>query len=132
MGLPTTTSSGFSQKTHCCTWVFSSWGKWGLLSSCSVQACLQWFLSWSTGSRAHSLQYLPHVGSVVVAPWLWSTGSVVWHTNLVAPRPVGSFPIRSQSGFPCISSLIFIQGATREAHLSKFLNTSVMSFDAYA
>ena len=84
-------------ENHCCTWVFSSWGEWGLLSSCSVQACLQWFLLGSTGSRAHSLQYLPHVGSVVVAPGLWSTGSGVGHVGLVVARHVGSWGLSSSN-----------------------------------
>ena len=33
-------------------------------------------LAMEHGSRAHGLQQLQHVGSVVVAPRLWSTGSI--------------------------------------------------------
>ena len=37
------------------------------------------------GPRAHQLQQLQHVGKVVVAPRLQSTGSIVWCTGLDAP-----------------------------------------------
>ena len=37
-------------------------------------------------------QALGHVDSVAVAPGLLSTGSIVWHMGLVAPRQSGLFP----------------------------------------
>ena len=48
------------------------------------------FSLWSMGSRALRLLRLQHVGLVVAAPWLQSTGLIVWCTGLVAPRHVGS------------------------------------------
>ena len=48
--------------------------------ACSLVACAcflsRWLFLWSTGSRACGLQQLLHVGSVVVAPGLQSTGSI--------------------------------------------------------
>ena len=60
---------------------FSSCGKWGLLSSCSVQAshCGLWWLL-----------LLGSTGSSVYAQELWRTG-------LVAPRHVGSSQTRNQT-----------------------------------
>ena len=40
-------------------------------------AALPSLIPLSTGSRARGLQWLKHVSSVVAAPGLWSTGSVV-------------------------------------------------------
>ena len=40
-------------------------------------------LAMEHGSRPLGFQQLQHVGSVVVAPRLWSTGSIVWHVGLV-------------------------------------------------
>ena len=48
------------------------------------------FSLWSMGSRALRLLWLQHVGLVVAAPWLQSTGLIVWCTGLVVPRHVGS------------------------------------------
>ena len=48
------------------------------------------FSLWSMDSRALRLLWLQHVGLVVAAPWLQSTGLIVWCTDLVAPRHVGS------------------------------------------
>ena len=58
--------------------LFFSWGKQGLLRSCSAQAshCSVFSLQ-SMGSRVSGLQYLCLVGSVVAAPRLQSTGSIV-------------------------------------------------------
>ena len=63
--------------------LFSSYGEWGL------------FLLRSMGSR--------HVGSVDVARGLWSAGSVVWRTDLVAPR---SSWTRARTCVPCIGRRI--------------------------
>ena len=40
---------------------------------------------WSTGSRGFGLQYLQHVSSIVVAPRLWSTDSIVLMHRLSCP-----------------------------------------------
>ena len=42
----------------------------------SLVALSRLLLLLSTGSKAHWLQYLQHVGSVVVTHWLQSTGLV--------------------------------------------------------
>lgn len=42
------------------------------------------------------------VVSLIAAPWLWSAGSVVWHTSLVAPWHVGSSRIRDCNRVSCI------------------------------
>ena len=59
--------------------LLSSCSEYGLLSDCSfLRFLVQWLLLLpSTGSRQQQLQQLQHVGSVVVAPGLWSTGSAV-------------------------------------------------------
>ena len=72
-------------------------------------------LLWSTGSRVHGLQQLQNMGSVVVAPQLWSTGWIVWCTDLVPPWHVGSSQIRDQSHVSCIGKWIIYHWATREA-----------------
>ena len=56
----------------------------------SAQACLS--DSAVRLSRAHRLQRLQHVGSVVVAPRLWSTGSVAAMHQLSCPMACGIFP----------------------------------------
>ena len=63
---------------HCCSWAFSSCGKWGLLFFV-VRRLLTAVASLVVEQRlqACGLQQLWHVGSVVVACNLQSTGSVV-------------------------------------------------------
>ena len=76
---------------------FSHCGEQGLLSSCSAGFALLWLLlGQSADSQAHRLQWLQHVGSVVVAPGLQSTGSVV-----VAPWHVPSSRTRDQTHVFC-------------------------------
>ena len=53
----------------------------------SVQASRSLFLLWNTNSRAPGFQQLRHLDSVVVAPGLLSTGSVVVAHRLSCPRP---------------------------------------------
>ena len=69
--------------------LFSTCGDWGLL------------LLQTMDSRARGLQYLQHVGSIVVAPGLSSTGSTV-----VVQRHVGSFWIRDRTCISCIGRWI--------------------------
>ena len=90
--------------------LFSSCGKWGLLFSCSAQAS---HCSGFSCCRAWALRARASVG---VAPGLWSTGSVVWHTGLVAPRCVGSSRTRNGIRVSCIGRWILYHWATREAH----------------
>ena len=52
---------------------------------------------------------------VVLAPGLWSTGSIVVGTGLVAPQHVGSSWTRDQTCVPCIGRRITYHWATREA-----------------
>ena len=47
---------------------------------------------------------------VVVAPGLWSTGSVVVAHGLVAPWHVGSFWTRVHTGVPCIARRFLTTG----------------------
>ena len=78
----------------CCARLFSSCGKWGLLSSCSVQASLCGGFSCC---RARALgrtgfSKLRHMGSVIVHPRLSSASSIaVVHrfscTAACLPRP---------------------------------------------
>ena len=58
-------------------------------------------------SRPHGLK-LWLVGSVVVAPGLWSTGSAVWQTGLVAPLHVGSSRMRDLTHFSSWAGGFFI------------------------
>ena len=69
----------------------------GLLSSFgvggySLVAVLGLLLLRSTGSRALQLQLLQHMGSVVVAPGLWCTGSVFVAHALSCSVACGIFP----------------------------------------
>ena len=66
--------------------------------------CMAFSLPWllllqSTGSRAHGLQQLQHMGSVVVARRLQSTGSVVVAHELSCSVACGIF--RDQGSNPC-------------------------------
>ena len=73
----------------------------GCFSSCDEQALLQWLLSMGTmDSREPRLQEPQHLGSVVVAPSLWSTGSTVVVVGLTAVRHVGSSWIGDQARVP--------------------------------
>ena len=78
---------------------------------------LQYFLLWqSTGSRACRLQQLWHMGSIIVAPGLQSTGSKLWHVSLamacvwdlpragikpMSPAVTGRFFTTEAPGKPC-------------------------------
>ena len=73
----------------------------GVLFSCSVWTSLRWFLLlWSAGSRAQGLQLWQHMGSVMVAPGLWSTGSIVVVRWLSCSTACGIFP--DQGSNPCL------------------------------
>ena len=62
---------------------------------------LQWFLLlWSMGSKAHRLQQLQHVGSVVAAPRLQSTGSIVVMHGLSCSEVYEIF--LTQGSNPCL------------------------------
>ena len=71
-------------------WLFSS-GEQGLFSSCGPWASHCSGLLQSMDSRAYGLQQLWHVGSVVVAPRPWSTGSVVVAHGLSCCATCGIF-----------------------------------------
>ena len=82
-------------------WVFiaacglcSSCGRRRLLSRCSVQAshCYAFFLLQRTGSGARGLQSLWGLGSVVAAPGLSSSGSVVVPRGLCCSLACGNLP----------------------------------------
>ena len=73
---------------------------------CSLVAGFSlWWLLWlqSTGSRARGLWSLQHVGSVVAAPRLLSTGSVVLANGLSCSTARGIFP--DQGWNPCLLPL---------------------------
>jgi len=63
----------------CCSAFFCSCSEWGPLSSCGERGfSLRWLLLLeSIVFRVLWLQKLQHMGSVVAAPRLWSTGSIV-------------------------------------------------------
>ena len=73
---------------------------------------LQWLLLFqSTGSRAHRLQYLGHVGSVVSAPRLQSTSSIVavprlscYTQHLLLTTFIYNIQQHQLQGFPCGST----------------------------
>ena len=77
---------------HCCTQAFSSCGEWGLLF---VEVCGLLIVVASLVAehrlQAHRLQQLWHVGSVVVACGLQSTGSVVVAHGLSCSVACGIF-----------------------------------------
>ena len=74
---------------RCCARAFSRCDKKGLLSSCGALASHCGVVS------CFRARVLGRVGSVVAAPGLQTTGSVVsWHRGLVAPLHVGSYQIR--------------------------------------
>ena len=84
----------------CCTWAFSSCGKWGLLSSCSAPAspCDGFFCCkaealgiWASEAAAHKLQ---GTGSVVVAHW-FSCPTCMWN---LPERGSGPCPLHWWAG----------------------------------
>ena len=91
----------------------------------SLLLCVGFSLQWllllqSTDSRAHGLQHLQLLGSVLVAPGL--LGSVVVMHELSCSWHVGSSPIRDGTLVSCIGRQILYHRATREAPKSTFLD----------
>ena len=76
---------------HCCDGFFSSCDEWGLLSSGVWILVAMASLVVEHGHQACRLQQLWHVGSVLVAPGLQSTGSVVAAHRLSCFRARGIF-----------------------------------------
>ena len=68
---------------HCQAQAFSSWSEWGTLFVVFKSLLMAVAPLWSTGSRAHGLQWL-------------------WHMDLAAPWHVESSWTRDQTGIPCI------------------------------
>ena len=97
------------------TQAFSSCGEQGLLFI-AVPGLLNAVASLVAehGLQAHGLQQLWLAGSIAQAHQLW-------HTNLVAPRHVGSSWTRARTGVPCIGRQILNHCATREAQRYKYL-----------
>ena len=91
--------------------LFSSCGDWGLLSSCSA-----WASHCSGFLQNRRLQ--DKRASVVVAPRLWGTGSVVTH-RLGCMRHVGYFQIRDRIGVSWTGRWIPYHRAVREALLNR-------------
>ena len=85
-----------------------------------VGSSLGWVLLGRTGPRAHGLQELRHVRTVVVArePRLWSIGSVAVAHGLSCS--VGSSWIRDRTHFSCIGRWILYLWATKEAQVVLF------------
>ena len=71
-----------------------------ILQLCSGFPSWWLLLLQSTGSRVHRLQWLRHVGSVVVAPGRQNTGSVVVAHGLNCSTACGIFP--DQGSNPCL------------------------------
>ena len=75
--------------------IFSSFREQGLLSSCGVRAshCDDWLLLLlSTGSRAHGLQQLQHMGSSLQPEGSRARRPVVLAHKLSCPEARGIFP----------------------------------------
>ena len=72
----------------------------GLLFSCNLQASHCSALLQSMGSRAHELCYLWHTCSIVAAPRLQSTGSIVVVHQLSCSTSCGIF--LDQGSNPCV------------------------------
>ena len=69
------------------------WAAWATVQLQHMGFSLWWLpLLWSTDSRVLWPQLLQHVGSVAVAPGLWSTASVVVAHGLSCFRACGIFP----------------------------------------
>ena len=94
---------------HCCVWAFSGCGEGGYSLLRCAGFSLQWLLLWSTGSRSTGFSSCG------------TQAQQLWHTDLVAPRHVGSSRARAQTHVPCIGRWILNHCATREAHNWKFL-----------
>ena len=56
--------------------------------------------TWNMGSRALGLQFLQHMGSVVIAPRLYSTGSIAVGHRLSCSVACGVFP--DEASNPCL------------------------------
>ena len=92
---------------HCYARAFSSWGKWGLLSSCGAQAS---YCSSFSCCRAQPLGRAGFSSCGTQAQWLSYMG-------LAAPRHVGSSQTRDQTGVPCTARWIPNHWATRETQI---------------
>ena len=64
--------------------------------------------------RAHELQWLQHMGSVVVVQGPWSMGSVLVAQWLSCSTVYGVFPDQGSNPVPCIGRWIPIHGTTRK------------------
>ena len=93
---------------HSYTWAFSSCGKPGLLSSCGVHA------SHCSGYLCCRAQAWGHMGSVVAALGLQSTGSIVVPYGLSGSVARGIFPDQYRTHISCIGRHILYYWATRE------------------
>ena len=63
---------------HCCTGFLQLWREGAALQlPCTGLSLWCLLLLWSADSRVCRLQWLQHMDSIVAAPGLWSTGSVV-------------------------------------------------------
>ena len=78
---------------RCCMQAFSSFGRWGLFSSCGAPTSHCGGCS-GPGARAVG------TGLLLTARRPWSVGSVVWHIGLAAPRRVGSSQARDRTCIP--------------------------------
>ena len=88
--------------TYCCLWAFSSCGRRGLLFIATYGFSLRWLLLLlSPGSRAPGFQQLWCVGSVVVAPGFWSTGSVLVEHRLSCSAACGIFTDQGLNHVSC-------------------------------
>ena len=87
---------------------------------------LAWlFLLWSTGSRVLGTQWLQYLGSVLVAPGLWSTGLVAVAPALCCSGAPGILPDRGWNLCPLHWQLDSLPLHTRQALrclLSDFLS----------
>ena len=96
----------------------------GFLQLRCAGVSLQWLLSlWSTGSREHGLQQLPHMNYRAQALQLRSMG-------LAAPGHVESSQTRDRTHFPCIGRQILNHRTTREV-LHYFLKKKIRAGDLY-
>ena len=68
-------------------------------------AVVAWLLLF-TGFRAHGPQELRHVGSAVVTPGLWSSGSPVVVHGFSCSEACGIFPVRDWTHVSCIGRWI--------------------------
>ena len=105
----------------CCSWAFSSCGKWGLLSRCGVRGSLPWF----SGCRARALALTGFSscgsGLVVVAHGLCCPEVCrIFPDQDSNPRPlhwqVDSLPLSHQGGPPLLSGRV-LSPRPQQAHL---------------